>query len=330
MAVLLSPAEILRQSEGVIQTFGETKWKPYAKINAKLPQRNLEELRNSGIGKFMVCAVMGQSLEEQVELIKKYRDRIIVTTNDKCFGPLLEHGVKADYVMLCDCNVEVKHLLPYVEETKGVTLLSSPYGNVDWTTIWKGDRYFYINRDAVFSELIFKKIFGEDVRTIPASSNVSNAMVVFWTGSDEFQNINWGGFERYLLVGYDYSWRPTHDGGHYYAWNDIQPKRFYMQHRTMLDGWKNVVFTSENLVFSAKWLESYITVHRLPVVNCSGRGLLRVNPMDFEDVLRSICQDKSFRERCRENFVVAKLAQKCLDAAMRNFDKSREELLCPV
>jgi hypothetical protein len=324
---LLTPGEILKQSEAVFAQFGESKWIPFAKENAKLERRNMEELRNSGIGKFMVLAAMGQSTEEKLDTLKRYRERYTLVTNDKCFGKLLENGVKADYVMLCDCNVLFDHLKPYVEETKGVNLISTPYGNTDWTHAWKGPRYFYVNKDAIASERHFLKIFGDGMRVIPASSNVSNAMLVFWTGSDEHQNVNWGGFERYLLVGYDYSWRTLKDGGKYYAFADPQPKRFYMQHRTALDVHKNVVLTSENLVFSAKWMESYIRIHGLPVYNCSGRGLLGTNLVDLDYVLSRVRAGDHTR-RVKQNFLVSKLARQTFEAAVANFDKSREELIC--
>lgn len=329
MAILLSPEEIYKQSTSVFGQFGESKWIPFAKENVKLEHRPTEELRNIGIGRHMLLAAQGASLEEKADIIKKYRDRVVITTNDKCFGPLLEHGVKADFVMLCDCNILFKHIEPYIEDTKNVALLSTPYANPEWTRAWKGPRYFYVNKDAIQSEQIFIKIFGKDMRIVPAGSNVSNAMLIFWTGSDERQNINWGGFEKYILVGYDYSWRRKQDGGNYYAWNDPEPKRYYMQHRTAIDPYNNVVFSSENLIFSAKWMESYITSYGLPVVNASGRGLLGFNRADLEDVLRGI-RGEDYTRRCKNNFEVAKAARAAYDAATANFDKAREELICRV
>lgn len=326
--ILLEAGEILKQSEAVFKQFGESKWKPFAEKNSKLERGSMEEIRNSGIGKFMLLVAMGQSLEENIDVIKKYRDRVTITTNDKNFGKLLERGVKADYVMICDCNVLYKHLEPYIEETKDVAMIGTPYANVEWTEAWKGKRYFYVNRDAISSETIFKKYFGEDVRTIPAGSNVSNAMFVFWNGADEKQNVNWGGFEQYILVGYDYSWRPGYAGGHYYAWDDAKPKRYYMNHHTMLDFWKNPVFTSQNLMFSAKWMQSYINAHGLPVINCSMRGLLEIPYAPLEAVLSAINPDPKGSLNVRRAFDVAKSANLTFEGAKVLFDKSREELLC--
>lgn len=322
MPVVLKANQVLKQSEAVFGQFGE-KWKENALFNVRLPRRNAHELQNSGVGKFIVCAAMGASLEEHLDTLIKYRDRFDLITNDKCFGPLLKRGLKADKVMLCDANVPFRHLEDFVGETEGVELISTVYGNPEWTSKWKGPRFFYINRDAINTERFFRPIFGEETRSIPAGSNVSNAMLVFLTGSDNAQNINFSGYERFILVGYDYSWRKT---GNYYAWNNPIPKRNYMNHRTMLDVNGDLVFTSENLLFSAQWLYSYVTTFNLPVVNCSGRGLLGISTESLESTLRKINPDRSVRNRVKELFDAANAANSAAIQTRSIFEKSREGL----
>ena len=215
MPVVLTWKDVQNQSEAVFKQFGEKVWIPNAKRNAQLPRRDPEELHNTGIGKHLLLVAIGASLEENIETIKKYRDRVEIMTCDKGFELLLKHGVKADYVMLCDANIPFTWIKDSINETKDVKLIATPYANPEWTENWKGDRYFMINKDALETEKIFIDIFKDRFRIIPAGSNVSNAMLIFVTGSDEYQNINWAGYERYILVGYDYSWRPD---GNYYAW----------------------------------------------------------------------------------------------------------------
>lgn len=324
MAVIVSNRDVVEQSTQVWNQFGESKWVPFAKENVKLERRNTEELRNAGIGKFLVCAAMGESLEESVPFIKKYRNRVDVLTCDKGFGKLLEQGIKADYVMICDCNILYKWIEPYINETDGVKLLSTVYGNTEWTTKWKGPRYFYINKDAIDTQKIFMPIFGRDTRVIPASTNVSNAMVVFFLGADENTRYNWSGYERFLLTGYDYSWRPF---GKYYAFDDPKPKRYYMTHRTLLDMNQDYVRTSENLFFSAKWMFSYLTTFKASVVNCSQRGILFIpSNGKMEEQLRIIREGVEPRNSVRRSFEVAGLANKAFSAANEMFDKMREEL----
>ena len=333
MAVVVTHKDVIQQSQQVWDQFGESKWIPYARENAKLARRHTDELRNVGIGRFLVSAAMGESLEDAIPLLKKYRDRVDIVTCDKGFGALLDHGVKADYVMICDCNIPARWIDPYIEQTVGVKLIATPYANVEWTTRWKGPRYFIVNKDAIRTERHFLDLFGPDARVVPAATNVSNAMVVFFTGCDDGSNINWGGYERILLTGYDYSWRPGSSSmpgqptGKYYAFNDPAPKRFYMAHRHMQDVNQNLVWTSENLFFSAKWLFSYLTTFQLPVINCSDRGLLFLPNRDrLERQLESITPDPGARQRARDAFESAKSANRAFESAKSYFEKTREGL----
>lgn len=324
MPVILNWKQVKAQSDSVFNQFGEKVWIPNAKKNVQIPHKDTKDFHNIGIGKRLVCCALGESLEENVDVIKKYRDRCDVLTCDKGFQPLLERGIKADYVILCDANIVFdKWIKDAIKETKGVKLLATPYANPEWTTKWQGDIYYFINKDSIQSEKIFIKIFGDGVRVIPAGSNVSNAMLIFFTGADEGNDINYSGYEEFLLVGYDYSWRPD---GNYYAWKNPAPKRYYMNHRTMLDFNNNVIFSSENLLFSAKWLYSYITTFNLPIVNCSKRGLLDIPyKEDLEAVLKIINVDKI--NNCKQHFDMMKDAYHTFQKSKNMFEQSRKELI---
>ena len=351
MSVLLNYEDVRKQSTAVWNQFGESKWLPYSQINSKLPnRRDPFELKGCGIGKFAVLAAMGASLEDHIDAIKKYRSRFDLITCDKGFGTLLNHGIKADYVQLCDCNIPYKWLEPYLEETKGVKLLATTYANVEWTTKWKGPIYFYANKDALQSEKKFLPIMGdpnegklgfmpgslpirhENVRVIPAGSNVSNAMLIFMVGVDETNQQSFSGYENFFLTGYDYSWRPSGaefkcKTGNYYAFANPTPKRYYMSHRTLLDLNNDPVLTSENLLFSAKWLYSYITAYNLPVTNCSQRGILDIpSKMPLEECLKRINPSGASVEKVRRDLEVCQGALKMLRAAQENLTDSRRAL----
>lgn len=302
---LLNWKDVEKQSINVFNQFGESKWIPFAKENNKLPRKDPQEFRNVGIGKFLVAAAMGESLEDHIDIIKKYRDRFDLITCDKGFGTLLDNGIKADYVVLCDCNVPFRFFENYVNETEGVKLICTPYANIEWTTKWKGDKYFFVNRDAIRSELKFLDIMKDNIAITVASSNVSNSMVVFMTQSDEFLTQNFAGYEEYILTGYDYSWRPK---GNYYAFKNPIPKRHYMNHRTLHDVNFDIVFTSENLLFSVKWLYTYTTMHKMPIVNCSQRGILDI-PMQspLEARLKMINPDPHMSKSIRAQFDALKM-----------------------
>lgn len=324
MPVVVSPSDVIKQSEAVFKQFGESKWIPFAKLNSRLKYENTHELQNVGIGKVLLLLAMGESLEENIDIIKANRDKVDIMVCDKAFGPLLDRGIKPDYVMLCDANIPYSYIKPWIDKTEGIKLISTIYGNVRWTYRWKGPKYFYVNKDAIQSERLFTKYIPLDkLRVIPAGSNVSNAMAIFFTGADEKQNINWGGYERYLLVGYDYSWRHC---GNYYAFNNPVPKRHYMNHYTLIDVFGNDCFTSENLKFSARWMYSYVTSHKLPIINCSNRGLLDITNSTLKKQFSEIRGDKKTINDIRERFNMAKLAEKLSMDLKTAFHNSRRNL----
>lgn len=351
MGVVLSYEDVRKQSQAVWNQFGESKWLPYSQINVRLRnRRDPNELNGCGLGKFAVLAAMGASIEEQIEVMKKYRDRFDLITCDKGFGMLLEHGLKADYVQLCDCNIPYRWLEPYVNETKGVRLLATTYANIEWTTKWQGPIYFYVNKDALHTEEKFMPVLGNpdtnklgfspstasipriEPRIIPAGSNVSNAMLIFMMGIDEQTFTSFAGYEHYYLTGYDYSWRPSGPQfacktGNYYAFANPTPKRFYMSHRTVLDINGDPCLTSENLLFSAKWLYSYVTAYNLPVTNCSERGLLDI-PLrgNLEKCLAKINSDKSVRMKMLKNLEELRALETATSAARERLMESRRNL----
>lgn len=320
MPIILSAKEVEEQSNQVFNQFGE-KWIRQAKINVRLPHRNAKELMNIGVGKFLVCAAMGESLEKNIDILRKYRRRYDIVTCDKGFGMLLEQGIKADYVMICDSNILTKWIDPYWDDTVGVKLICTPYSNIEWTMQWKGDLYFYISRDAIKTEKIFLDIFGEEIHIIPASSNVSNTMIVLFLSIDEKSRANFAGYEKYILVGYDYGWRID---GKYYAFSDPKPKRYYMNHCTFLDIENEPFLSSENLLFSAKWLYSYLTTIKMPVINCSGRGLLDIpDRSDLEKELSRINPDKDIGKRLLTFYDEITNMNIIYDKAIKDFNKMR-------
>lgn len=325
MSKMLTGDDVRAQSRGVWGQFGESVWIPNATQNAKLNRFDARKLEHVGIGKYAVLVAMGSSLEDNIDTLKEYRDRVDVICCDKAFGPLLDHGVKADYVFVADASIPFRFIEPWIRKTEGVTLLATPYANPLWTKTWLGPITFYVNQDSIESEQVFLKIMGNDVRTIPAGSNVSNTEVVFWTDCNVNRNANWGGYEKYFLVGFDYSWPSK---GNYYAWDNPVPKRYYMNHRTVIDMAGNVGYTSENLVFSAKWLYSYVTAYNLPVVNCSGKGILDIPQCgSLKSFLSRIPADARARDVVRGAFDTFRDTFMAYRRAEENFNLSRRELL---
>lgn len=314
------------QSKAVYAQFGEGLWKKNIMKNAKLKACNAEELRNIGIGKTCVLVAAGPSLERSIDLLKENRAKIDIACCDKAFGILAEHGIIADFVTLADAGIPVKWIEPYIALTEGVKLFAGCYSNPEWTTRWKGPKYFYCNEDSINTEKIFKPMIeknGIPTRTIPAGSNVSNAMLCFINGSNNHGLQNYMGYDRVILIGYDFAWSPD---ANYYAFTNPIPKRHYMHHRTILDYRGNIVYSSENLLFSARWLHQYITEFNINAVNCSEFGLLDIpkcNPL--KDELSKVPNDPQGQIKIKNLFENLQAQHALFQKAKQDFMNAQEE-----
>lgn len=268
---MLKPDAIRKQSESAIGQWGP-QWRKHAKIHSKFEMKPLSDFRNTGIGKSLLLVANGYSLEQEIETIKENQENVDIMVCDKALGHLLENGVVPKYVLLCDANVSYeKYLEKWKDKVGDIILFSNVCANPEWTKEkWK-DIYFFNNQDVLGSEKEFSKLSGCQ-NFIPAATNVSNAMVVFATQATNEAKDNFFGYDKILLIGFDYSWTPD---GNYYAFDyEGGGKRFYMKHVFLLNTNGRHAYSSNNLLFSAKWLEDYINVFGLRVVNCSDSTVL--------------------------------------------------------
>jgi len=281
----LSQQEVLKQSEGALAQW-EEKWRKHSKINGEIfKERGVRqrELMFKGIGKTGLLIAYAPSLEDNIDIVKKYKDNdgLEIICVDKAFKSLVDNGIIPDYVLLCDAGVDYnKWLKPCIDKTKNVTLLSNINGNPDWTSNWKGPINFFVNKDNIQSEKIFSGISGcTDI--IPAGSNVGNSVVIFAGGVLKY--------DQFLLLGYDFCWG---DDDNYYAFDDSD-KRYWMKQLNAIDSSGRMVSTSSNLLFSSRWLvdfyKSVIYPSGARLYNCSGKGLLGAVPMvDLEKKLSKV------------------------------------------
>lgn len=266
-----STEQIIQQSKSAYNQWCE-QWRAQAKTNAQYKQLNLLDFENIGVGRAVLCIANGYSFEENLETIKKYQHNVDIMACDKTLGHCLANGIRPKYVLLCDANVNYeKYLEPWKDDVRDITLFMNVCGNPKWSAQnWKA-KYFFVNKDVINSEIEFQKISGCP-NLIAAATNVSNAMVVFLTQSDNGGRNNFFGYDKILLIGYDYSWRP---GLKYYAFDeDGGGKANYMRHIYTTTHAGSLAYSSGNLAFSAGWLEKYIKSFKLPVVQCSKDTLM--------------------------------------------------------
>lgn len=266
-----SDAAIRQQSENAIRQWGK-QWREHAKIHSPFEMKPLEDFRNTGIGKAILLVANGYSFERDIETIKENQDKIDIMCCDKTLGHLLKHGIKPTYCLVCDANVDYEtYMKPFQDQLEETILFQNVCGNPKWTMNgnWK-DKYFFVNMDCLKSEVEFSNISG-CYNHIPAATNVSNAMIVFLTQCAEKKQ-NFFGYDKYILTGFDYCWN---DEGKYYAFNnDGNGKYNYMRHVYLNDNENKPCYSSNNLVFSCQWISKYLSVFKLPVVNCSRGSIL--------------------------------------------------------
>lgn len=263
---------IRSQSEAAYKQWAE-QWRDHAKQNSKFFMKSLEDFENTGVGRAVLCVANGYSFEENIELIKKHKDRIDILACDKTMGHLLDSGIKPKFVMMCDANVDYdKYMAKWKDQLQDTILLANVCGNPKWADNgnWK-DKYFFINKDILESEKEFSAISGCQ-NFIPAGTNVSNAMVVILTQSDNTGRRNFFNYDKILCIGYDYSWR--WDGKYYSFDQDGGKKHQYMRHIYLNTTDGDFAYTSGNLQFSAQWFETYVKAFNLPVVICTGKSIL--------------------------------------------------------
>ena len=264
---------IIRQSHAAYNQWKDI-WRKNATENARLaPHKELSFFANIGVGKACLVVANGFSFEKHIETIKKYKDIVDIMCCDKTLGHLIDNGITPTYCIVCDAGVDYeKYMKPWEGKLQDTIMFSNVCANPKWSFNgnWK-DKYFFVNKDSIKSEVEFCGI-SKCNNMIPAATNVSNAMIVFLTQSDNTGRRNYFGYDKILLVGFDYSW--TMDGSYYAFDKNANGKANYMRHVYCMNKANKHAYTSTNLLFSAQWLEKYISNFNLPVVQCDDETLL--------------------------------------------------------
>lgn len=274
--------EIKQQSLAAYNQWCE-QWREHAVIHSKFEMKSLKDFRFVGRGRPCVLVCNGYSFEEHItELKQAYDNGVDIFCCDKSLGHLIKHDIRPTYCMVCDANVDYElYMKEFENDLQDTILFNNVCGNPEWSEKgnWK-DKYFFVNKDILKSELEFTKLSGCD-NIIPAGTNVSNAMIVLMNLSDEKGRCNFFGYDKYLLLGFDYSWKLD---GKYYAFNKTgDGKGNYMRHCFGWDKQGNYTYTSNNLLFSARWLKDYVTAFKLPVIQCSQEAVTGLKFGKFKD-----------------------------------------------
>lgn len=274
MDIHLTEAEIKNQS---ISCYSQwcVQWREHATFHGtRFAMNSLNDLMNTGIGKAALCIANGYSFEENIETIKKYQNNVDIIACDKTVRHCIENGIKPKYVVVCDANVSYeRYLEPVKDQLADTTLIINVCAATNWAICgnWK-KVYFFVNQDVLKSEKEFMALSGCP-NVLVAATNVSSQMIVALTQADNQQNRNLFGYDRYLLIGFDYSWEDN-----YYAFDkDGAGKHNYMRNIYLKNLNGDLTYTSTNLFFSARWFEGYLKAFKHHVYQCSKRSIVAGN-----------------------------------------------------
>ena len=318
---MLTDSEIRKQSEQAVRQW-DTLWSENSKIHKeKFPNmKNLDDFKNVGIGKSLILAANGASLESEINKLKGSN----VMCCDKTLGHLIKNGIKPKYCLVCDANVDYdEYLRPYENDLDETILFMCVTGNTKWSLNgnWK-DIYFFANKDILESEKKYMALSGCP-NSIPAATNVSNAMIVFLTQSDNSGPRNFFGYDVYGLIGFDYSWQRN---GSYYAFNkDGDGKANYMRHIYLKDVDGNDIYTSTNLQFSAKWITKYVQTFNLPIVQCSNKTIFQTSKVLPLETISSYNFKEEDCEIVKTKSKIARQLKHDLDTIMSELNKIGSE-----
>jgi len=315
----MTPEEIKKQSDNAYFQWA-AQWRENCKTHSTMPQKPLSDFIGIGIGKSILCVANGYSFEENIEVIKENKDKCDIVCCDKTLGHLIDNEIYPQYCVVCDANVNYeKYLKPFEDKLSKTVLFINACGNPKWSKNgnWK-DIYFFVNKDIIKSEVEFSGLSGCH-NFIPAGTNVSNAIVVFLTQSDEHGAQNYFGYDKILLIGFDYCWK---DDKYYSFDKNADGKDNYMRHMYVLNGANEFCYTSGNLYFSHQWIQRYIQAYRLPIVQCSKKSLLvQCRTGDLKEQMNyNFYQDDS--KKLRDNIKI----KDNLLRNLRQIDKSLEEI----
>lgn len=280
----MKDSDVVAQSKSAYGQWAE-QWREHSKIHAENFEMKdwKKEFHYSGVGRVILCVANGYSFEENLPIIKEMADRIDILACDKSLGHLLRAGIKPKFCVMCDANVKAEDYLDeFADQLSETILFANVCGNPSWTLgrKWK-EVFFFCNQDVLNSHLEFSKISGCK-QFIAAGTNVSNQMVVLLTQSGPEGRQNFFGYDRIVLIGYDYCW----EAGKYYAFdNHARGKDYYMGQIFLKDRRHEHVKTSPNLLFSARWFDKYVRGYGLPVVNGSKRTISDVPYLELRKAL---------------------------------------------
>jgi hypothetical protein len=262
---MMNVTEVQKHSKMAFDNWREL-WEENIRRNKPKVVTKLKDISGCFKGKTAVLFAFGPSFIQNVKNLKEselYRnnpEKMVIGCVDKAFRPLIDLGIQPDFCMNADGSVSVEYLEGVPDEAiKKCFLINNIYGQPDWSDHWakiagKSRIYWYLNKDNLMNlKLGSAEIFGPlsgCFEVIEAGSNVGNSLSIF--------TVKILGCKEIYLCAYNYCW----DMKKYYGVDDNDSratvKKCTIGQVKAVNYKKELVTTSINMEFSAKWLDTWI------------------------------------------------------------------------
>lgn len=224
------------------------------------------------------CLIVGAgpSLDLDIENIKKYRKNVNIICIDSALNPLIQNGIKPNFVLSKNCGEEVVDLFTGFP-TGDLKIIANVFQTPELFKKCKSDFYLY----APFDEDIFLNNFAQLNQQIPKLLNKPStlAMAFILARTMNFKNI--------YLLGADFCFE---DHAKIYCNNCLYKNNQYLEKDLckLESIFLDKVPTYKNLFYSSEDLFRIIATESLHnVYNCSQNSILyNLNWLPFEEIMK--------------------------------------------
>ncbi len=126
------------------------------RVNERLIDKNVDELKDKFEGKDVYIIAAGPSLDNNIELLKNKPLNSVILATGTVFKKLINLGIDIDYVVVSDSNVRVRSQIIGMEREKaGLIILST--ASKHFADTYCGEKYIAYQKDYELSQKVAKE-----------------------------------------------------------------------------------------------------------------------------------------------------------------------------
>ncbi len=241
----------------------------------KLP--GINDIRHNFTGKPAVIVGAGPSLSKNIDVLKKYQDRVAIISTDTAYINLCNYGILADFVVSVDPQDKNSLYLLYAFNGSSRLVIDSAASFMSFAKFSQGNIFIFDSTLPIYKEL--KKFWGEKGELLCGGSVSTSA----------FDLARYLKCDPIIFIGQDLSYphKQTHIRGSileellYYRINRIETyenynsKMLLLSDRIEIEGWDGkMVSTDRKFLTFLEWFKKEIHETSSSVINSTEGGAL--------------------------------------------------------